>query len=121
MTTVRTIKLKRSSQAYGDSSGSANLSSPAAPESTPPPDVTSAEPAAPAQTAAAPAHPEETSAAPAPAHVAVAAPKTVPDKSTVWFMLIALFAAIGIMVILGLQYSEMSFYKLAPSVWLPGK
>ena len=36
-------------------------------------------------------------------------------------MLIALFSVIGLVTILGLQYSEMSFFKIDPSVWLPGK
>ncbi len=36
-------------------------------------------------------------------------------------MLIALFATISLLAILGLQFSEMSFFKIEPSVWLPGK
>jgi hypothetical protein len=48
-------------------------------------------------------------------------PKTVPGKSTAWFMLIALFAVIGLLIIMGLQNSEMSFYKAIPSAWLTGK
>jgi hypothetical protein len=112
MVTVRTIKLKRSSQAYGDSGGSGNLSAPAAPENVPAP-----EGAAPS---ADPVTPSSAPIADAPAPAA-AKPNTVPGKSTVWFMLIALFAVIGLLTILGLQYSEMSFFKIAPSVWLPGK
>jgi len=36
-------------------------------------------------------------------------------------MLIALLAVIGLAIILGLQYSEMSFFKMDPSAWAPGK
>jgi hypothetical protein len=107
MVTVRTIKLKRSSQAYGES-GSGNLTAPEASGS-----------GAPAQTATPPV---EQAGAIAQAPGAAAAPaKTVPGKSTVWFMLIALFATISLLAILGLQFSEMSFFKIEPSVWLPGK
>lgn len=109
MTTVRTIKLKRSSQAYGDSSGDGNLSSPSASEIVPTPETASAPPEGQPEPSASSATPE------------IVAPNVVPGKSTVWFMLIALFAAIGLLIILGLQYSEISFYKDIPSVWLPGK
>ena len=109
MTTVRTIKLKRSSQAYGDSSGDGNLSSPAASEITSAPDMVAPAPAELTEPSASPAAPDGI------------APKTVSAKSTVWFMLIAIFASIGLLIILGLQYSEMSFYKAIPSAWLPGK
>lgn len=109
MVTVRTIKLKRSSQAYGDSAGSANLSTPAASEDS-------------AATAYAPGQPADQATPPPPATVVpVVTQKTVSDKSTVWFALTAIVAVIGLIVIIGLQYSEMSFYKEAPSVWLPGK
>jgi len=111
MTTVRTIKLKRSSQAYGDSSGSANLSSPAAPENAPLPDAAHTQPV----------EPVPPSAPSAPTAPAAVVQKTVSGKFTLWFMLIALCATIGLLIILGLQYSEKSFYKEAPSVWLPGK
>ncbi len=109
MTTVRTIKLKRSSQAYGDTAGSSSLSAPEAiPETH---DAT-------------PPSPPEQSGASAPL-TPEAAPQvsinTVSSKSTVWFMLIALAAVLGLLIILGLQYSEKSFYKETPSVWLPGK
>ena len=107
MTTVRTIKLKRSSQAYGDSAGSGNLSSPMAPDPVPIQESTP-------QTSDAPGTPPSSE----PEAIAY---KTVPGKSTVWFMLIALFSVIGLVTILGLQYSEMSFFKIDPSVWLPGK
>lgn len=112
MVTVRTIKLKRSSQAYGDSGGSGNLSAPMVPETAPP--QQNATPASPAD----PSPPVGSTAPAAPVAAVAAAPKTVPGKSTVWFMLIALFAALGLLIILGLQYSEMSFYKADPSVWL---
>ena len=90
MVTVRTIKLKRSSQAYGDSGGSGNLASPAAPENVPVPEGASpsADPEVPASTPIA--------QAPAPA---VAKPNTVPGKSTVWFMLISLFAVLGLLIL----------------------
>lgn len=106
MVTVRTIKLKRNSQAYGDSGGSGNLASPEVSETgAPPPNATpSAE------------QPPSLAQEPAPAKAS-----PVSGKSTMWFMLIALFAAISLLAILGLQYSEMSFFKIEPSVWLPGK
>lgn len=118
MTTVRTIKLKRSSQAYGESSGSVNLSTPAAAETTPSdgsaPDSPTAATLAPGETAT-------QGTGPAGAATAPVAVNTVPGKSPVWFMLVALTAVLGLLVILGLQYSELSFYKLAPSVWTPGR
>ncbi len=111
MTTIRTIKLKRSSQAYGESAGPAKLSAPVATPADGAPTMESSTPAE------APAQAPEQAGAP----TAAVAIKSVPEKSTVWFMLIALTAVIGLLIILGLQYSEMSFYTLAPSVWMPGR
>jgi hypothetical protein len=36
-------------------------------------------------------------------------------------MLIALLATIGLLTILGLQYSEKQFYLTPPSAWATGK
>lgn len=91
MTTVRTIKLKRSPQV-----------SETAPE-IPQDDAPASEMAS--------AAPEETSAP-------VVVKATVSGKSYLWFVIMASLATIGILVIMGLQYSEWSFYGAEPSVWL---
>ncbi len=93
MTTVRTIKLKRSP-----------LASEPVPET--------AQEGAPESEMAATAAPEETAAAP------VAVKATVSGKSYLWFVIMASLATIGILVIMGLQYSEWKFYGDNPSVWL---
>ncbi|MEI6564858.1 MAG: hypothetical protein WCO42_11195 [bacterium] len=107
MSVVRTIKLKRNPQASGG--GPAGLNDLSAPETT------GNDGSAPDQ-GSAPAPALHSSAAAIPTAVA-----TVSRKSSVWFMLIAACAVIGLLTIMGLQYSEWSFYKADPSVWLLGK
>ncbi len=113
MTTVRTIKLKRSSQAYGgESSAPTDLQPSTVPDSTQPTTPTEAAPAQPTE----PVAPKTKTKAKEPA-----APKAAPAKSTVWFMLTALLATIGLLIILGIQYSEQEYYSKAPSAWASGK
>jgi hypothetical protein len=111
MTTVKTIKLKRTSQAYGEPTAPADLQPPTPPE-TPPAEPTRG-------TAPLPPDPE-----PKQKKTKVqkpAAPKAAPGKFTAVFMLIALLATIGLLTILGLQYSEKQFYLTPPSAWATGK
>ena len=88
MTTVRTIKLKRSNT--GPDQGSANT-------------------------------PGATSAPAADAAAQPAEGATLSRKSYLPYTLAASVVVILILVIMGLQYSEMSLYKAAPSVWVSPK
>ena len=93
MTTIKTIKLKR-----------ATVESEAAPAETAP--VAASEAAIPASM----------SRAPAPA--AAAAQGGGSAKSYMPYMIFALLVVILFAVIMGLQYSEFSFYEAEPSVWV---
>jgi hypothetical protein len=95
MTTVRTIKLKRSPLAAD----------------TVPENIQEVSPATETGTATPESTPEE-SATP------LVAKATVSGKSYLWFVVMASLATIGILVIMGLQYSEWTFYGADPSVWL---
>ena len=100
MTTVRTIKLKRSPQI-------ADTVPEDVAEGTPVPEagMTEAESSDVVQASMASIH----------AHTDAPMAST---KSYLWFMVMALLAVIGIGVIIGLQYSEWTFYGADPSVWL---
>ena len=97
MTTVRTIKLKRNPQ----------------PSDTVPDDIPDTMPVQETSKASAES-PAATNAEPVETHPVSRAS----SKSYTAFVILALLAAIGIMAIIGLQYSELSFYKAEPSVWL---
>lgn len=89
MSTIRTIKLKRAS---ADS------------ESAPAAAVPGAEPI-----------PPQASPGPAPT---LAAAKGASSKSYMPYMIFAVLVVIAFVVIMGLQYSEFSFYEAPPSVWV---
>jgi len=98
MTTVRTIRLKR-----GGSS---------APDPEPVADLMAAETAAPASSPQPAAVPEVSAKA--------AARSTVSSKSYLIYVIAAVLTVAGIATILGLQYSEMGFYKAEPCSWAGG-
>ena len=99
MTTVRTIKLKRNPQLSAD-----------APAATPPP--AQAAPDGSVDTTAA-----ETMASSMPEPTPVPA-ATVSAKSYMPFTLCAAAVVLFFLVIMGLQYSEISHYQAEPSVWV---
>lgn len=88
MTTVRTIKLKRTSSDFA---------------------------AAPATEAGAGTTPQAIEPGPA---IAVTAAKGASGKSYMPYMVAALLVVIIFLAIMGLQYSEFSFYQAEPSVWV---
>lgn len=108
MTTVRTIKLKRPTAAAQDM------------------DVPAPQPAvqAPAEANVAPDAGEAASAPEAAAPVAAApvaqpaAGTAVSAKSYLPYALAAAVVVVLFLVMMGLQYSEMSFYESEPSVWV---
>ena len=100
MATIKTIKLKRNPQS--------TMGSGPASESTPV-EATGAAPAA--ETAPQPA------AVAAPVPIPVAGPK-VSGKSYMPYVVAASLVAIIFLVILGLQYSEISYFAESPSVWV---
>jgi len=101
MTTVRTIKLKRIPQGTTEA---VSLNAPA-PEAAPEGSDTQA------TSAAQPATPS----APAPQVVAGA---NVSGKSYLPYTIAASVVVVLFLVIMGIQYSEISLYQAEPSVWI---
>lgn len=99
MTTVRTIKLKRNPQTLQEPASASSESDASAPSDQAP--APAAQPAAVA------------SAAPV-----AAAGSQVSAKSYLPYVIAASVVALFFLIIMGLQYSEMSLYQAEPSVWV---
>jgi len=106
MTTVRTIKLKRNSQG-GLETTSLNSSAP---------DQASVSPAEEASTQAATTDGSATS--PLSAGLPDVQGASVSGRSYLPYMIAAAVVVVVFLVIMGLQYSEMSLYQADPSVWV---
>jgi len=105
MTTVRTIKLKRVPQGMSEQ---VTLNAPSA-------ESAAASPAGGAAAQATPAASPEVATTPVPK---IASGATVSGKSYLPYTLAASFVVVIFLVIMGLQYSEMSLYQAEPSVWI---
>ena len=97
MTTVRTIKLKRNPQ---------GSSEPVSLTESAPAEATQAEPTAVSDAPVVAAMPGRVTAGP-----------VVSKKAYLPYVIAASLIVIACLVIMGLQYSEMSLYKAPPSVW----
>ena len=94
MTTVRTIKLKRNPQASQEVSPSSSPTNASTPGGAPQPE-----------------------AAPVAAPLVASGPQ-VSAKSYLPYVISASVVVLFFLIIMGLQYSEMSLYQAEPSVWV---
>jgi hypothetical protein len=106
MTTVRTIKLKRNPTGSSEPM-SLNVPTPEASAATP------AEEGATQATTATPSPAPAAASAPAPAMAGAISAKSYLPYAIAAGVVVAFF-----LIIMGLQYSEMSLYQADPSVWV---